>query len=239
MKKRSWLIIFLIIFIMLSGCNNEEQSEVETLPIIESEEVTCPIIEIEIPYTNADGIPVRKPVIYLYPETETTVQVKIDFDGVLSSTYPAYEDGWNVIARPDGTLIDPRTGREFYCLFWEGVSNIDYPMEKGFVVAGTDTAAFLENTLTELGLTEQEANEFIIYWLPILEQNKYNLISFQNEAYFNHAQLNITPTPDTVIRVFMTYKALDTPIEIDPQEFISPIRQGFTVVEWGGAEIQN
>ena len=50
------------------------------------------------------------------------VTVTLDFDGTLTSTYPAYGDGWTVTARPDGTLTNPATGREYYCLFWEGIT---------------------------------------------------------------------------------------------------------------------
>lgn len=57
------------------------------------------------------GVPAAKPVIYLYPEEETQVSVRLDFDGELTSTYPSYEDGWTVDASPDGTLTDPATGR--------------------------------------------------------------------------------------------------------------------------------
>ena len=46
----------------------------------------------------------EKPVIYLYPEKETDVTVKISLDGELTCTYPAYDDGWKVTAQPDGTL---------------------------------------------------------------------------------------------------------------------------------------
>lgn len=60
----------------------------------------------------------EKPVIYLYPEEETQVHVKLDFNGTVTSVYPAYEGGWDVVAKPDGTLTDPETGREYYCLFW-------------------------------------------------------------------------------------------------------------------------
>lgn len=63
----------------------------------------------------------EKPVIYLYPEEKTLVHVELDFNGEVTSTYPAYENGWDVLARPDGTLTDPQTGREYYCLFWEGM----------------------------------------------------------------------------------------------------------------------
>ena len=106
-----------------------------------------------------------KPVLYLYPEEETVVNVQLDFNGELTSTYPAYNGGWTVTAQPDGTLTDA-SGREYYCLFWEGKSNVQYDLSKGFCVAGEDTRAFLEESLAALGLTDKEANEFILYWLP-------------------------------------------------------------------------
>ncbi len=178
----------------------------------------------------------EKPVIYLYPEEETEITVKLDFDGTLTSTYPAYGDGWTVTARPDGTLTD-ENGREYYCLFWEGESNADYDFSTGYCVAGEDTAVFLERALAQLGLTDKEANEFIIYWLPRMEGNAYNLISFQGAAYTDSAELTIDPAPDTVIRVFMAWKGLDQPEKITPQELTAVERKGFTVVEWGGAEV--
>lgn len=185
-----------------------------------------------------DDLPApEKPVIYLYPETETEVSVKLDFNGQLTSTYPKYNDEWSMVAQPDGTLTDPATGREYYCLFWEGVSNVEYDMSAGFVVPGNETAAFLEDALAKLGLTDREANEFIIYWLPRMEGNPYNLIAFQTDSYTDNAVLDITPAPDTVLRVFMVWKPLEAPMEIPPQELTAPLRSGFTVVEWGGAEI--
>ena len=178
----------------------------------------------------------EKPVIYLYPEEETEVTVKLDYNGTLTSTYPAYGDGWTVTAQPDGTLTD-ETGREYYCLFWEGESDAAYDFSTGYCVTGKDTAVFLERALAQLGLTEKEANEFIIYWLPRMESNAYNLVSFQSEAYTDSAELTIDPAPDTVIRVFMAWKGLDQPEKITPQELTAVARNGFTVVEWGGAEV--
>ena len=180
----------------------------------------------------------EKPVIYLYPEEETEVYVELEFNGRLTAAYPAYEDGWNVVAKPDGTLTDPVTGREYYCLFWEGISNVPYDMDEGFVVAGADTEKFLEESLKTLGLTDKEANEFIIYWLPRMEGNAYNLISFQQEAYTDNAALTVEPAPDTVLRVFMAYQPLEAPIRVLPQKLETTRRTGFTLVEWGGAEIK-
>ena len=178
-----------------------------------------------------------KPVIYLYPEQETTVSVSLDYAGTLTATYPAYEDGWTVTAEPDGTLYD-ENGNEYSYLFWEGENNIDYDFSKGFCVAGADTADFLHEKLAEIGLTPREYNEFIVYWLPKMQDNPYNLISFQSEAYTDAAKLDIDPTPDSVLRVFMAWKPLGRPQNIEPQTFASFERNGFTVVEWGGCEVK-
>lgn len=179
-----------------------------------------------------------KPVIYLYPEAETQISVKLDYNGQLTSTYPSYDGGWRVIAQPDGTLTDPETGREYYCLFWEGISNVEYDLSSGFVVPGEETEAFLEEALAKLGLTDREANEFLIYWLPKMEGNAYNLISFQREIYASNAVLTIDPAPDSVLRVFMAWKGLDAPVDLEPQALEGFTRTGFTVVEWGGAEVK-
>ncbi|MCQ2555170.1 MAG: hypothetical protein MJ171_05925 [Clostridia bacterium] len=184
-----------------------------------------------------DPLVCYKPVIYLYPTEETDVTVSLDLKGELTCTYPRYDNGWNVKAYPDGTLKDIR-GTEYSYLYWEGETAFEPDMSKGFSVKGTDTASFLEDALSKLGLNRKEANEFIVFWLPLMEKNEYNIISFQEEKYTEAAKLNVSPSPDTVIRVFMTYQASDKPVSIEPQMLYSPERQGFTVVEWGGTEIR-
>ena len=180
--------------------------------------------------------PTAKPVIYLYPEETAEISVKLDYNGTFTTTYPAYNDGWKVTAQPDGTIT--YGGREYYCLFWEGLSNVDYEINKGFCVKGEDTEKFLENALKKLGLTDKEANEFIIYWLPKMENNEYNLISFQKELYTDNAKLTVSPAPDTLIRVFMAWKGSDEFVELEPQTLTAPERTGFTVIEWGGSDIK-
>ena len=104
----------------------------------------------------------EKPVIYLYPEAETDVTVRLDYVGDLTCTYPAYDGAWRVAAAPDGTLTDER-GQTYRYLYWEGTDNVQYDFSEGFCVPGSETAAFLEDALAQLGLTRAEANEFIIY----------------------------------------------------------------------------
>ncbi len=184
-----------------------------------------------------DDVDAEKPVIYLYPERESDVTVKLNYAGELSCTYPAYDDGWRVTARPDGTLKD-EDGKTYSYLYWEGTDDVEYDFSRGFCVAGSDTAAFLEEALARLGLTRREANEFIVYWLPQMQGNPYNLISFQSDAYTRAAQLSIDPAPDTLLRVFMAWKPLDSAKAIPAQTLASPKRRGFTVVEWGGCQVK-
>ncbi len=176
-----------------------------------------------------------KPVIYLYPEKETEVTVEVILNHAqFTCVYPALKDGrWKVNARPDGTLT--ADGMEYNYLYWEGETAERWEdMSQGFCVAGKDTAAFFEKALAELGLTRREANELIVYWLPLLQKNPYNLISFQFENYNAQAPLRICPAPDTLIRVYLACKPLQETIEIEPQKLTAPERKGFTVVEWGG-----
>lgn len=178
-----------------------------------------------------------KPVIYLYPEQVTDVSMRLDYAGTLTCTYPAYDGGWSVTAQPDGTLTDRRDGKEYSYLFWEGVAPADYDMSCGFVVKGADTAAFLQEKLAYLGLTPREYNEFIVYWLPKMQDNRYNPIAFQQEDYTDQARLTISPEPDSLLRVFMTFRPLDAPVPVEEPELKPFVREGFCVVEWGGAEL--
>ena len=208
--KRIFCLILALMILSLTGCINNN-------PV----ETTAP----------------AKPVIYLYPETVTDVTVKLDFAGELTCTYPAYAGGWSVTAHPDGTLVD-ENGQTYSYLYWEGSSIDCGDFSTGFCVAGEDTAVFLEDALEKLGLNRREANEFIVYWLPMMEDNAYNLISFQTDCYTEMAKLDVSPAPDTVIRVFMAWEALDAPVEIPEQELTAPERVGFVLVEWGGGKVK-
>lgn len=183
---------------------------------------------------------VDKPVIYLYPEQETDVHVELELtEAELSTTYPKYNNGWDVTAYPDGTLVNKADGSHHKYLFWDAVNcRTRFDFSKGFCVAGSDTESFLKEKLTYMGLNEQEMNEFIVYWLPLMEHNAYNLISFQSDAYTDTAKLNITPAPDSMLRIFMTYVSLEDAVDIEPQELSTFERNGFTVVEWGGSKIR-
>jgi hypothetical protein len=188
------------------------------------------------------GGDMAKPVIYLYPEHTMDVNVQLNTDqmnGTLDVTYPAYtENGWNVTASLDGKLVEKKSGKIYQYLFWEGTSLKQWEFEDGFVVKGTETASFLEDKLSEMGLLPHEYNDFIVYWLPLMVKNKYNLIRFPNDEYTRDIPLIVEPQPTTVLRVFMIFQPLEHPIEIPQQSLKNTKRNGFTVVEWGGTEVK-
>lgn len=200
-----------------------------------------PMPPISRPYSD-DPIPVttEKPVIYLYPQSETDISIVLDYDGTLTCTYPEYNAGWNVTALPDGTIFDKNTGRYYEYLFWEGTRSFDdYEFSHAACVAREDTASFLEEYLEAAGLNDREIDDFVSYWLPRLQASPYNLISFPSEEYCDWAKLNVDPAPDTLIRVYMVFAPLESPVEIPDSMMLelpsTPERQGFTVVEWGGS----
>lgn len=71
----------------------------------------------------------------------------------------------------------------------------------------------------------------------MLQNNPYNVISFQTDTYTDSAALDITPAPDCLLRVFMAYYPTDVKVDIQPQTFDDFERQGFTVVEWGRSHV--
>ena len=195
-------------------------------------EITDATVNIEYHATNnphCDPNVAYKPMIYLYPEKEEIVTVTLGNPSYLTNTYPSYEDNWMVMAYPDGTLKNISTGREYYGLYWEGSHHTAYVHDTGFIVKGENALSFLEEKLSILGLTDREANEFIVYWLPKLQES---------EEINSYMPLTITPTPDSIIRIQMDYLPLTQPIPIKEQQLVPAKREGFQVVEWGGSFIK-
>ena len=170
----------------------------------------------------------------------SVIAVKLGYENKITCSYPQYRTGWNVIAKPTGDLIDLNTNRKLYALYYESEAIYNFEIKKdGFIVKNSDVIGFLEEKLAILGLTEREAEEFIVYWLPKLQKNKYNYIRFATIEEINkNMPIEFSVQPDTLIRVLMTYKGLDKPIDVEEQKLQTPIRTGFVAVEWGGTEIK-
>ncbi len=189
--------------------------------------------------TNATILPAAecgKPVIYLYPESVQDVSVQVAPYGGFSYTDPAYNGGWQVIAHPDGRVVNKADGKTYPYLFWEGNGGImKTDTNRGFVVAQVDVEPFLADSLAKLGFIDQEIADFIDFWLPRMQSAPYYFITFYGRDTMDAlAPLNVQPTPDTIIRVLMDYRELDAPVEVEEYPLFAPKRTGFTVTEWGG-----
>ena len=197
-------------------------------------------------------ITLGKPVIYAYNSNGYSIDVDITIDKEkLTFEYPYRTNGWWYVKTNDHNIIvypskkdrnNNINGKKYNYLFWEDFSNtFPYSFDTGFCIRGEDTREFLETTLNELGMSQPEINEFIVYWLPKMENNKYNIISFQTNEYEKYYPLKVNPQPDNILRIFMVYYSSNKPIDIKTQDLES-IRHGFErkglyVVEWGGSEL--
>lgn len=187
-----------------------------------------------------------KPNIYLYPEVDDCeIKVKIDMkkeDGEITIRYPTIEEKdqntWIVKANKNGEM--KYKNRTHYYLFWECLFNDTFNIDEGFLIEGSKCVEFFEDKLKYLGLIEKESNDFITYWCPKMIHSNYVIIKFQDEEYEKRAPLIIEPKPDFIKRIFITFRLLDTPINIPIQnieKFQIKERKGFYAIEWGGSQI--
>jgi hypothetical protein len=182
-----------------------------------------------------------KPVIYVYPQESQEVSIRLDLKGEIGFTYPYYNIGWNFTADPDGTIH--MNDKKYHYLFWDGKTEIDntsIDWNEGFIVERDSLVPFFEEKLKLMGLNSKEAEDYITYWCPRMVANEKNYIHFMfNEEYNEYAGLEVSPAPDKMFRVFMLWtKAEENKnAQVIPQVIESFEREGFTVVEWGGAEM--
>lgn len=200
------------------------------------------IIKAEIRFTSADPkmiITVDKPVIYVYPTEKTDIHIELNTVGKLNFTYPLYNEGWNFTATPDGNIL--MDNKEYNYLFWESQmeeKSLDKNDETGFLVETKNLLAFLENSLTQMGLNSKEQADFITYWYPRMMVNEKNHIHFMfNETCDSYAELKITPNPENIFRVGMVWAKATNDFIPEIQEIPSVNRNGFIVIEWGGTEV--
>lgn len=194
---------------------------------------------------NHDIIEVEKPVIYLYGDTDFKLSLSPLAPFVF--TYPNYDQSWNFTATPSGNIVDKKNQKSYPYLFWESkTTQLQYSQKEdvveGFMVETDTVVQFLENQLTFFGFNTTEKTDFITYWAPRMIEKQYVFIQFLvGETYAERiASYELSPKAASELRVFMLFTPLDntiTQMPVVPQQLTSTERKGFTIVEWGGAEL--
>jgi len=205
-----------------------------------------------------------KPVVYLYPAQPTDVSVQFQIPVQFTKDIPKYAGSWQVRAYPNGSLVNlkpqftdcqqfsiEQRGSEYAkqaCqnntypyLYWAGnVIFRNYPITtSGWIVEQKELSSFLNEKLTETGLNDKERNDFTSYWLAdMLEKNApYYRVSFLQTNDLNSLfPMTVNPNPNTIFRLFLDYSPLmEKPLTLpEPQTLNKLVRNGFTLVEWGG-----
>ncbi len=231
------------IYLVIEGGDVSKQEILKNNPDMTLEELDDYDLGYEyyyIPTTKETGkIPTfiggyAKPVLYLYPVLPTVVNVTFKYPESLTTTYPKYKDSWTVLANPSGDLRD-FNNKYYYGLYWEENLNHRVDFKEGFYVTKENAIEFLEEKLSIIGLNDRERNEFIMYWLPILEKNGKNLVYFElTEERDSNSPIMIQPKPNSMLRMAIHVKKVEKEVKIKEQKLPTFERKGFTVVEWGG-----
>lgn len=204
------------------------------------------IVEIKIYVeTTSSGTVALKPIIYAYNSPDE-FSLSLKPNGYFTFTYPESEQGiWKMKTNSDGTLINAVDQKSYPYIFWEGeidasVFEVEDKIFEGYLIKTDTCVSFLENTLLAYGLNEKESADFITFWGPKMIEKPYALVSFLTNGGYEEkvAQLAISPQPETLIRLYMYFVPMET--DQTDLQLISPaiepaVRQGFTVVEWGGS----
>ena len=182
-----------------------------------------------------DMLMLDKPILYLYPTKEVDLSVKLEHPELLVTTYPKYDDGWYVHVMTNGDMYD-RDGKYYYALYWDELSTHDIDFSEGFYVTKDNALEFLEEKLSIIGLNDREKNEFIMYWLPKLENNGQSLVYFElTDERESYNKLYISEKVDSLLRINMHIKKIDDYVDIKEEELTGFDRIGFVAVEWGGS----
>lgn len=176
-----------------------------------------------------------KPVIYLYPEKPTFVDVTVS--GNIVESIPEYNNGWfGVMALPGGVL--KYQNQYFRELYYESESKTLNAPNNGMFIKSENLSEKLKSTTEKLGLNSFESEEFVNYWTPrLLALNKkyifFSILDREEKERTDHVE--ISPKPDTFIQFIAYFKGVNEKFEtklFDPPT--PPKRIGFTAIEWGG-----
>lgn len=206
--KKPWIIILIVLGVLL----------------------VLAISALGIGFARTQFVQVKKPAVYLYPTEDSMIDVKLEINGRITQDIPSYGDSWDVFATKEG-LIE---GKYDYLFYEAELNKMELP-EEGWVVGYGNLGQWFDVKLVELGLNEKEKMQFMEYWLEELPEAEYYEIKLLGDEFLSeNMNLVVSPEPDTMIRLDFHFRALDEENDLPEPMTVTPERNGFTVVEWGG-----
>ncbi|MCK4359288.1 MAG: carboxypeptidase regulatory-like domain-containing protein [Candidatus Cloacimonetes bacterium] len=177
---------------------------------------------------------VFKPAIYIYPEEECQFQVQLILkNGTrITESIPEYNSPWNVFVEKYG-IID---GKYDYLFYEASIKNIPSTnWRNGWCISQKNLKNELNNLLLKIGLNQKETSEFLDYWLNRLQEYKYyKIYPVKNHQLDEFVELDITPQPQTIFRIWFFFQGCKNFEELPSPQINDFVREGTTVIEWGG-----
>ncbi len=184
------------------------------------------------PISQDTLITVLKPNIYIYPETKLSLHVSIIFPrgGSVIESIPLYENGWNIEVEPSGKI-----NNIFDYLFYESENPDLCQYRSGWIIKKDDLTSFFTQNMLETGFIQKEIDDFIEYWIPLL--NNYSSYAIYPQYALDiekMIELNFSCKPNSVLRLFYVIKGVNgDKINIAVPIIPRFVRKGFSVTEWG------
>jgi len=209
------------VLLLTFGCTSPEESE----SVVE-------IIPIDTSINPGDSIIAYKPNIYIYPEYEVDLSVRLTFPngGRVTVSEPEYDDGWSVNVSDSGLIDD-----EFTFLFYECKIPDYCQYDEGWIIEESELRTFFDTELRSLRFNEFEIGDFLNYWMPLLKDHDEYLIYPQySETLEQIVTIDCDVEPDFVNRVWYVvreYSGVEEPPVTPDSEIFS--REGFHIMEWG------
>ena len=174
-----------------------------------------------------------KPNIYIYPQTEINLDVNILFpeSGEVVTSIPEFPDQWqNLKIKPDGKIND-----KYDYLFYESIQPNIFQKTKGWIVKRENLTDFFNKNLQQSGFNQNEINDFIDHWIPILTDSKYYAIYPQyNKQLDPLIQLEFSQQPDNILRLtYLITKLNSNKIDLTKPNIPAFERKGFVITKWG------
>ena len=108
-------------------------------------------------------------------------------------------------------------------------------LKTGWCIKQENIQIELPKILHKLGLNKQEMFDFMEYWLPRFDEHEfYKFKLLINEQLDNFVELDVSPKPDSVLRLLFFFEGCDEFEKLQEPKFSEFKRKGTTVVEWGG-----